>query len=165
MRLIVPDSSALSALKCLKCFEHFDTLVRNSGWKVGIPDLVINEIENLVDLSRFDDFRVYTVDKHHVEQLRDRFPTLGDGELSVLTLVLDYKKMKTGTDSSSAIFDDKVARNVAKKLGVTFFGTLRLLKVMCDRGIITNSEFITYLRKLRRTGFRFKESIVQELMK
>ena len=120
MRLIVPDSSVLSALKCLDCFEHLDTLVRNSKWKLGIPDLVINEIKNSVDLSRLDDFDVYTVDKHHVEQLRDRFPTLGDGELSVLTLVLDHKKMSIGTDSSLAILDDKVARAVAKKLGIAF---------------------------------------------
>jgi hypothetical protein len=36
---------------------------------------------------------------------------------------------------------------------------------MCDKEILTNSEFIKYLKVLRRTGFRFKESIIQELMK
>ena len=165
MRLVVPDSSVLSALKSLKCFEHFDTLVRSNNWKVGIPDLVMNETADIVDPSVFNNFRIYKVDKQRVEQLRNRFPTLGDGELSVLVLVLDHKKMKIGTDSSLAILDDKVARGVAKKLGITFFGTLRLLKIMCDTGILTNSELVIYLKKLRKTGFRFKESIIQELMK
>lgn len=165
MRLVVPDSSVISALKCLECFEHFETLIRSSEWKVGIPDLVMDEIGKITDLSQLNNFEVYTVDKHHVEQLRDRFPTLGDGELSVLTLVLDHKEMKTGTDSSLAILDDKVARGVATKLGITHFGTLRLLKLMFDSKIITHSEFNRYLKALRKTGFRFKESIVQELMK
>jgi len=95
VRLVVPDSSVLSALKSLKCFEHFDTLVRNNDWKIGIPDLVMNETADIVDPSVFNNFRVYKVDKQRIEQLRNRFPTLGDGELSVLVLVLDHKKMKT----------------------------------------------------------------------
>jgi len=165
VRLVVPDSSVLSALKSLKCFEHFDTLVRSNDWKVGIPDLVMNETADIVDPSVFNNFRIYKVDKQRVEQLRNRFPTLGDGELSVLVLVLNHKKMKIGTDSSLAILDDKVARGVAKKLGITYFGTLRLLKIMCDSEVLSGSEFIEYLKVLKKVGFRFKESVIQELMR
>lgn len=163
MRLVVPDSSVISALKTLECFEHFGRLVRKSDWRVEIPDLVMNETAGVVTPSLFSNFRVHKVDKQHVERLRNRFPTLGDGELSVLVLILDYKKMETGGDPPLAILDDKVARSVAKKLGITYFGTLRLLKIMCDKEILSNSDVIKYLQALKKAGFRFKESIIRDL--
>jgi len=164
VRLVVPDSSVLSALQSLKCCGHFDKLACSNNWRVGIPDLVIKEVGSIAGLSKFSSFRVYEVDKQHVERLANRFPTLGNGELSVLTLILDHGGLKE-TDSPLAILDDKVARAVAKKLGINCFGTLRLLKIMCDKQVISSSEFIRDLEVLKRIGFRFKESIIEELLK
>jgi predicted nucleic acid-binding protein len=164
VRLIVPDSSVLIALQSLKCFEHFDKLTRSNNWRVEIPDLVIKETGNIAGSSKFSSFRIRQVDKRHVEQLANRFPTLGDGELSVLALILDHGRSNKA-DPPLAIFDDKVARAVAKKLGIGYFGTLRLLKIMCDKQIISSSEFIRGLEVLKRIGFRFKESTIEELLK
>jgi predicted nucleic acid-binding protein len=46
-----------------------------------------------------------------------------------------------------AVLDDKVARNVAKRLGVNCFGTLKLLEDIQDAVILTTDQFYEFLGK------------------
>jgi len=90
---------------------------------------------------------------------------LAEGELAVLFLVLHYKESDIKAVSATAILDDKAARNVAKKLGISYFGTLKLLKFMLDSNVITKSQFYAFLSKLKDSGFRFTDEIVRRIVK
>jgi len=96
--------------------------------------------------------------------MKNRYPALNDGELAVLFLTLNYQNFAKNATSAFAILDDKASRNVAKKLGVKYFGTLRLLHEMLKEGIITKPKFMQYILKLRETGFHFKECVLQEII-
>lgn len=167
MKLVVPNSSVISALNALNCFEHFGHLALRMNWIIKLPNLVIDEIKDkidLLDLSKSVHFQIFEINEEFVVKLRNRFPALGDGELAVLVLVLNYKSLGINANSALAILDDKVARRVARESGIEYFGTLRLLKKMHDVGILDKSQFFEFIGKLRKSGFFFKEELVRELI-
>ena len=158
----------ISALDDLNCFTHFNRLCNKNSWVLAIPEIVINEIKNHIDFSKFTGeltFRTYHVNMQDLIKFRNRFPLLAEGELAVLFLVLHYKESDIKAVSATAILDDKAARNVAKKLGISYFGTLKLLKFMLDSNVITKSQFYAFLSKLKDSGFRFTDEIVRRIVK
>lgn len=167
MKLIVPDSSVISAMDTLDCFKHLGRLSNKNSWTLAIPEIVIDEIKNSIDFSKFTrklTFQTYHINMQDLIKLRNRFPSLAEGELAVLFLVLHCKEWGIKVVSTTAILDDKAARNVAKKLGINYFGTLKLLKMMLDSSIITKSQFYAFISKLKDSGFRFTDEIVRRIV-
>ena len=137
------------------------------NWVLVIPGIVIEEVKNNIDFSKLVrelNFRIYAVDMKDLIKLRNRFPALAEGELAVLLLILHYKDLDIKANLATAILDDKAARNVAKRLGISHFGTLKLLKNMLDTGIITKSQFYAFVSKLKDSGFRFKDEIIRRIV-
>jgi len=167
VELIIPNASVISALDTLDCFKHLGQLCNMKNWVLVIPRIVIEEAKSSIDFSKFTrelKFRTYTVDMKDLLKLRNRFPALAEGELAVLLLVLHYEDLDIKANSATAILDDKVARNVAKMLEISHFGTLKLLKIMQDTGIITRSQFYAFISKLKDSGFRFTDEIVRRIV-
>jgi predicted nucleic acid-binding protein len=104
------------------------------------------------------------VDKNSLDQMKNRFPVLADGELAVLFVTLNFRNFSNEANSASAILDDKAARNVAKRLGVRYFGTLKLLSELLREGLMTKPEFKQYIKKLRDSGFYFNERLLIEIV-
>jgi predicted nucleic acid-binding protein len=96
--------------------------------------------------------------------MKNRFPALTDGELAVLFVTLNFRNFKKEANSASAILDDKAARNVAKRLGVRYFGTLKLLSELLREGLMTKLQFKQYIKKLQDSGFYFNERILIEIV-
>ena len=63
------------------------------------------------------------------------------------------------------VLDDKLARRRAKAMKLNVVGTLRILRLMYDAKLIGKSEIIKALEKLRETGFRISEDVVNKVTK
>jgi len=167
MKAVVPDSSVLSALKTLNCFTHLKKLATMKNWVMVVPNPVLEEVRNNIDimeLRKAINCRICTIDLDDLTDLRNRFPALADGELAVLFLTLYFKDFGIKTDEAIAILDDKTARSIANKLKINYFGTLRLLKIMLDNGILTKPQFYAFIQKLRESGFRFTDAVIHNII-
>lgn len=90
----------------------------------------------------------------HVEgedEIKARYPYLGDGEISVLARGQQLEKEEA---SYTCVLDDKRARNVATALGLQFTGTLGLLNRLEQRGVLDRDERKALTVELRARGFR-----------
>jgi predicted nucleic acid-binding protein len=137
------------------------------GWVIVIPNLVLEEVRNNIDtleLRKALSCQPCSIDLKDLTDLRNRFPALANGELAVLFLTLNFKNFGIKTDESIAILDDKAARNIAKKLGINYFGTLRLLKFMLDAGILKKPQFYAFIQKLKESGFRFTDAVIRNVI-
>jgi predicted nucleic acid-binding protein len=63
------------------------------------------------------------------------------------------------------VLDDKTARRRAKTMKLNVVGTLRILRLMYDAKLIGKSEIIKAIAKLRETGFRISDDVVNKVAK
>lgn len=63
------------------------------------------------------------------------------------------------------VLDDKLARRRAKSMGLNVIGTLRVLRLMYDAKLINKKTFIQAIERLRETGFRISDKVVDTLLK
>jgi predicted nucleic acid-binding protein len=83
---------------------------------------------------------------------------LAMGEAETITLASEEKV-------DYIVLDDKTARRRAKAMKLNVVGTLRILRLMYDAKLIDKSEIIKALEKLRETGFRISEDVVNKVTK
>ncbi len=74
------------------------------------------------------------------------------------TIVLAVEECADGV-----VLDDKAARSRAIAMKLNVIGTLRILRMMYDAKIIDRREIIQALMKLRETGFRVSDDLVNEI--
>jgi len=63
------------------------------------------------------------------------------------------------------VIDDRLARRRAESLNLNVIGTLRVLRMMFDNGLIDKEEFLNSIEKLREVGFRISDKVIQTLLK
>lgn len=80
------------------------------------------------------------------------------GEAETITLASEEK-------TDYIVLDDKPARRRAKAMKLNVIGTLRILRLMYDAKLIDKPEIIKSLKKLRETGFRISEDVVNKVTK
>jgi predicted nucleic acid-binding protein len=83
---------------------------------------------------------------------------LAIGEAETIALALDE-------DADGIVLDDKAARRKAKAMKLNVMGTLRVLRMMFDAKIIGKTEIIEALTKLRETGFRVSDDLINKVKK
>ena len=83
---------------------------------------------------------------------------LAMGEAETITLASEEKV-------DYIVLDDKLARRRAKAMKLNVVGTLRILRLMYDAKLIDKSEIIKALEKLRETGFRISDDVVNKVTK
>jgi len=113
--------------------------LKDYGNTIYAPINVYNEIRNpsfpflrsAVDNKEI--FICEPVSLSKVKSLKDRYPTLKNGELEVITWGLDFK---SANEDYVCVIDDKVARKVAQKKEICLTGTNGLLGKMSNLGII-----------------------------
>ena len=93
--------------------------------------------------------------KEFVEELRAK---LSIGEAEVIALAVETK-------ANYVVLDDKIARKTAKEKGLNVIGTLRVLKILQDKGVISKETSIELIKKLRKHGFRISETVIRKLLK
>lgn len=80
---------------------------------------------------------------------------LAIGEAETITLTVEEK-------ANCIVLDDMVARRRAKSMGLNVIGTLRVLRLMYDAKLIDKSQILKALQKLKETGFRISDEIVNK---
>lgn len=80
---------------------------------------------------------------------------LDKGEASAIALALE-------TENSQLIIDEKKGRKVAQSLNIEIMGTLRLIQMAKQKGIIESTRAV--IEDLQRAGFRFSPKIVKILL-
>jgi predicted nucleic acid-binding protein len=79
---------------------------------------------------------------------------LGEGEREAIALALELH-------ADVLLLDDKKARRIAQEQGVSVAGTLGLLKVAHDRGLI---EMPDAIHRLRCQGFRLSDQLARQIL-
>lgn len=83
---------------------------------------------------------------------------LAMGEAETISLASEEK-------ADYIVLDDMAARRRAKALKLNLVGTLRILRLMYDAKLIDKAELIKALEKLRETGFRVSENVINKVTK
>ena len=83
---------------------------------------------------------------------------LARGEAETIALAVEE-------NAEYIVMDDRLARRRAKNLGLNVIGTLRILRIMLDNGLIDKRELLNAIEKLRETGFRINNKVVNKLLK
>lgn len=78
------------------------------------------------------------------------------GEAEALALAVEE-------EADYVVVDDRLARSRAKVMGLDVIGTLRVLRLFFDAGLLSKSEFLTALEELRKFGFRISNEIIDKV--
>lgn len=98
-------------------------------------------------------------EKCEINSLFDtRYFFLGKGEKSIMSLGLKYKEQ---SEDYFCVIDDKDARNVAKKLNLNLKGSIGLLLLLKEKGLLENPNEV--VDKIRESPFRISDKILEEL--
>ena len=89
-----------------------------------------------------------------VEALHD---PLGMGESEAIALAVEHSCM--------VVLDDRIARSKAKSMKLKVVGTIGLLRLAYDKGLISKDKLIQALRELKEHGFRISDKIINEILK
>ncbi|MBR9679087.1 MAG: hypothetical protein GON13_02360 [Nanoarchaeota archaeon] len=81
------------------------------------------------------------------QTLKNRFPTIDDGELSVMSAVYH-------SNGSVAIIDEKKGRNACNKLNINVIGAFNILVELYNLGIIDKQRLCSTCRKIDKSAFR-----------
>ncbi len=80
---------------------------------------------------------------------------LDKGELSAIGLALEE-------DNSILAIDERKGRRIATSLGIRIIGTLRILKLLKEIGVIALVH--PYIHKLNDIGFRMSEKLIEIIL-
>jgi len=134
--------------------EH---LLRELAGDVVVPRAVVEEIE----AGPVDDRARQAIAEGHFA-IVDAVPVpeilawdLGDGETAVLSYALEEPGW-------TVILDDAAARKCARSFGLRLKGTLAVIILAKQRGLIPSAADV--LRSLLRTGFHLDERIIREAL-
>ena len=81
-------------------------------------------------------------------------PSLGQGEIEAMQLALE-------TGQALLVLDDRLARREAKRRGLDYIGTARMLFLAEHGSIIDDAE--TVMQRMSERGYRISPSVVQRL--
>ena len=162
MSKAVLDSSVIIALSVL---SHLDKL-KNLFNETSVPRAVYEEIcvkgrglmgdAELSEAIKKGEIKVKDVENRTlVNALID---PLARGESETIALTVEE-------NAEFIVIDDRLGRNRAKNLGLNVIGTLRVLRMMFDNGLIDKNEFLNSIKKLQEIGFRISNNITEKVFK
>ena len=157
MRLILDSTVLIAFYTELKRPELLRSLAFR-GYRLIIPKQVFEEIsydKNFQEIERdyYNGFyEKVKVPEDELTHLKYKFPSLHKGELAVLWIGQQFYKKKV---PYKCVLDDGRARKSADKLGLEKIGTIGLLDLMCNLGIISKEEKRKICLKLIEAGFWF----------
>ena len=162
MSKAVLDSSAIIALSVL---SHLDKL-KHLFKEISVPRAVYEEVcirgHGLIGDSELSE----AVKKGVIEikDVEDRtvvnalVDPLALGEAETIALTVEE-------NAEFIVMDDRLARRRAKNLGLNVIGTLRIQRMIFDNGLIDKKDFLNSIEKLRETGFRISNEVIDKVVR
>ena len=135
------------------------------GTEIIVPQAVYEEVvvrgrgrpgsRELEELARQGKVKVLVPrDIVLVEALHD---PLGMGESEAIALAVEH--------NCTVVLDDRIARLKAKSMGLAVKGTIGLLRLAYDKGLIDKDKLVQALRRLKEHGFRISDEVINEALK
>lgn len=145
-KIIISDTSCLIALDRIGRLDILNKVFST----IYTTETVAQEFEDLLP----DWILVKAItDDDKLEQLK---MVLDPGEASAIVLALE-------TDNSVLIIDEKKGRKIASELNLTIIGTLKVLLIAKNKGVVSSVKDI--ILELQKASFRFNRVIVDEILK
>jgi predicted nucleic acid-binding protein len=149
--IVVSDSGPLHYLILIKKVELLHTLFG----EVVIPGSVWEELncpEAPADVREWLKSPPSWIKFHKASVIDSSLP-LGKGEREAISLALELH-------ADLLLVDDKKARRIAQELGIILTGTLGILCIAHDRGLLKLPEAV---RDLVQCGFRLSEKLARQI--
>jgi predicted nucleic acid-binding protein len=153
---LIFDSSSLIVLNELKFLDLFVSRIeKQSSINIIIPTTVLDEISKgglTINSHSIQIINSYSDDLASIPE------NLGNGEKGVIILAESLKN----TTSVIAITDDKKARGICEKRGITVMGTLGLIEFLKKHKILFREEAIDMLKRIPGTSLYITQSLLDE---
>lgn len=98
---------------------------------------------------------IQIVEVQNQDKIQELEAVLDKGEASAIALALE-------TEKSQLIIDEKKGRKVAQNLKIDIIGTLKVIQMAKQKGIIQSARPV--IEDLQKAGFRFSQKIVNILL-
>ena len=155
------NSSVIIALSMLKRLEHLTYLFGEIMIPVAVYEEVCIRGRGLpgdMELREAVSKGVITIKSVRnrslvVELCRE----LSAGEAEAIALALEER-------ADFIILDDKLARERAVRMGLNVIGTLRVLRMFYDKGLMDKQALVSEIRKLREHGFWVSDSVIKRIL-
>jgi len=141
-------------------------LLRDLGYELLVPDAVFR-----LDITREPSRTILAegvakgsiallppVDRTKLDAFMNRHPSLGAGESEVILAAIEF--LSQG-EHAVCVIDEKAARRVAEELGLPVRGTLGVLRILEDAGLIAQADLSRLKCRLRASGFRADASLLR----
>lgn len=168
MLKLLDTSSIVMVLEEIESPEIFDHCI-NRGHTLSVTRTVFDELsENKESFEKFKEYGKISVLQDDCQQsgktyehLKNRYPSLHDGEISVL-----YHASKMSHDGIShyCIVDDKAARKRKEELKIQLTGTIGLLLWGKTTGCFSKDECKSIYQKIINSGFWIRSDILEGLL-
>ena len=143
--VVISDASCLIALEKIKQLD----LLRKLFQQVVTTQTVQEEFgKELPEWIRIDEIQ-------NTDKILELESVLDKGEASAIALAIE-------TENSQLIIDEKKGRKVAQSLNIEIMGTLRLIQMAKQQGIIESARPL--IEDLQQAGFRFSPKIAKILL-
>ena len=147
---IVSDTSPLIILKKSEAIFILDNLFD----KVLIPKSVQKELFKK-EKEFFSSLRILrATDPNDLNLIKALKLIVDEGEAEAIALALEL--------NLPILIDDRKGRRVAEKLGLKFIGSLGLLKIAKERGII--AEVKPFIQKFLNKGYYLDEGLIKRFL-
>ncbi len=149
--ILVADSSALITLSICNCLEILNTIFN----EIKVPFEVYNEVTKF-SKPESEKLKLFLKDKIEKINSEDYFiseGSLGAGEAKAIAL---YRKLK----ANWLLVDDEKARKIANLNQIKIIGSLGVLVIAKDRGLI--KSILPLIEKIRNSNSFFSESLLNK---
>ena len=159
-KYFIVDASCIIILTKIQASKLIKKLL-SKGYRFIISKEVkeeVTDINSLIEEIDDDNLIVDVIpDRCIYDQIDMRYPMLGKGEKSVLSIY-----QQNVYSPQYAILDDGVARRKADDLGIKKHGTLWLIEKAFFKCLIMKETAICYLNKILRSRFRIDPALIME---
>lgn len=143
--LIISDTSCLIALDRINKLNLLKELFQQIVTTREVKEEFGKELPGWIQI----------VEVQNTAKLQELEIVLDKGEASTIALALE-------TEKSILIIDEKKGRKVAKSLKIEIIGTLKVIQMAKQKGIIKSAQ--PMIEALQKAGFRFSQKIIKILL-
>lgn len=153
--------------------EEYLRQLSEIGEKLIILESVYNEVVNNDDPDSTTKSKIETLISRGIlgkieelngekgDLIRRRYPTLGAGEINVLTYGenLNYQNINFW-----CVIDEKLGRRAAKNMGLPLIGSIGLIKILKEKRILNKNKLKDIVDKIKKSPFWIDEKTLGELL-
>ena len=143
--IVISDTSCLIALDRISRLDLLQELFQQIITTQVVQEEFGKELPEWIQIAEVQ----------NQDKIQELEAVLDKGEASAIALALENEK-------SQLIIDEKKGRKVAQNLKIDIIGTLKVIQMAKQKGIIQSARPV--IEDLQKAGFRFSQKIVNVLL-